>query len=336
VFINDASVNLGGGHGNAFKALGSVNFGDTYDTKFAAAFGDLYPQSQLLLGVQSGFGNKEGITKSGNTISYQDNPVAAYNTLFGNIDTSGASTGNTGVDISRGKSILDVQKAEIEALRSVLGSFEQARLDEHLASLERIESRLEASANPGSVTSCSIAGGIVDGFEYEENNRDNFKREAELQIDIAIAALNCKLTNNVSIALSNEACENFDNSLNWQDIYHQSIHAGSTEDFIEFRAYMSEITAYLIESLRNTDNGVGGNMLDRTLVLQVTDMADGVAHTTDGAPMFIAGGGSSINSGIVTSMGANTNHNGMFDTVTDLFGLDIPYIGGGPIPGVIA
>jgi len=335
VFLSDAEVSGGGGHGNTPKVFGSSGQRESYDVQLANYYGDLYPYSQLLLGVQSGFGNHGYATlraineHTSAEQAYQDSPNVAFNTIFNNVDTSGNTDVDATSDSTRALSILDVQREEILALQGVLGSFENQRLEEHLSSIESIRNRLLSTS--GSVTSCPIAADFnPDGFVYDSAIRDNFRREAELQIDIAVASLNCKLTNNVSIMLGNHQCENFDNSWNWTDVYHQSIHSGNTDAYIETRSYFTEITAYLIERLQ------ANNMLENTLVVQTTDMGEGNGHTSDRAPMFFAGGGSSVNTGMVTSMGSNLGHNAMFDTVTDLLGVNLPYIGGGPIPGVIA
>lgn len=340
VFLSDASVSGGGGHGSTTKCFGGNQRPDTYDVELERTLGADFPYPSLLLGVQSAYTSQGYATKKDwQEVSYQDNPIAAFNRVFGGIDTTSTIPDPTGeTDNTRAISILDVQKAEIEALSKSLGSFEKERLDEHLTSLEKIESRLNNAATPGAVGSCPIAASFnSDGFAFDVNDRTKFAIEADLQTDIAVAALSCKLTSVVSIMHSNHQSEQFDLGLNYTDTYHQSIHGGNATTHAETRNFLAERTRYLIETLSTTPNDKGGFMIDSTLVVQVTDMADGNAHSTNNAPMFFAGGGSCINRGILTSMGSDKQHNNMFDTVTELLGLTdvVPQLGNGPIPGII-
>ena len=337
VFFDNCRVSGGGGHGSTTKCFGGNQRADTYDIELERTLGASSPFPSLLLGVQSNFGNQGYATKRAwQEIAYQDNPIAAFNRVFG-----GASGGDAlPADNLRAQSVLDLQMEEIRALQNTLGAFEKERLDQHIASIERIESRLAAaSTNSSSGSSgggaCTATNFNSDGFGYDSGNRARFTIESDLQMDIAIAALQCKLTPVVSIMLSNHQSEQFIPSLDWTDTYHQSIHGGSPATHAETRNYLSERTRYLIDGLKNATGDTGGSLLDNTLVIQATDMADGNAHSTDGAPMLLAGGGSAIQRGKLVDCGA---HNNIFDTVTEALGMGsvLPTLGEGPISGVIS
>ena len=78
------------------------------------------------------------------------------------------------------------------------------------------------------------------------------------------------------------------------------------------------MSAYLIERLRDA------NILDSTVVIEVTDMGHADLHGANDVPMLIAGGGSAINRGRSTA-GSGFNQRDMLHTATSACGVDLPY-----------
>lgn len=326
--VVDANGNGVGGHGNTSKAFGGSGFSNTFDVELERTLGSSSPFPSILLGVQSN-GHGSATKNGGSEIVYQDNPVAAFNRLFNsNVNTSSIGT-------QRSQSMLDVHAAEIAELQNILGSAEMERLEEHLASVETIKARIDSQAANEALPVCSSPVWNTSGFTYSSANKTRFTIESELQIDTAILALKCNLTNVVSIMLGNHQSEHAIPELNFTGDYHQSIHGGQAGAYEECRAYLSSRVAYLISELEKATDESGNSLLDSTLVIQSTDMGDGNAHSSTNCPMMMAGGGSSINRGQVVSTSRHTN---MFDTASAVLGLDsqINAFGTGPISGVIA
>lgn len=326
--IVDAGGNGVGGHGNTSKAFGGSGFSNTYDVELERTIGASSPFPSLLLGVQSN-GHGSATKKNGSEIVYQDNPEAAFNRLFG------SNTNFSSIGVQRSQSILDIHKAELAELQGVLGGAEQQRLEEHLASVEKIKDRLdqqaEGEANPACVNPVWNSGNFV----YDASNKTRFTTEAELQVDTAVLALKCNLTNVVSIMFGNHQSEHAIPELNFTGDYHQSIHGGQAGAYEETRAYLSGRHAYLISELEKATDESGNSLLDSTLVIQTTDMGDGNAHSSTLAPCMLAGGGSAINRGRVVECGRHTN---IFDTVSEVLGISsqVTQFGTGPLTGVIA
>lgn len=326
--ISDAGGAEVGGHGNTAKAFGGAGFSNTFDVELERTLGANSPFPSLLLGVQS-HGHGSATKKGGSEIVYQDNPSVAFNRLFGsNLNVSS-------IGIQRSQSILDLHSQELTALRGVLGSAENERLQEHLASVEKISSRLTQQAENEADPACVNPSWNSGGFIYDSSNKTRFTTESTLQIDTAVLALKCNLTNVVSIMLGNHQSEHAIPELNFKADYHQSIHGGQSGAYEETRAYLSGRLAYLISELENTTDEFGNSLLDSTLIIQSTDMADGDAHSSTDAPVMLAGGGSAINRGQVVNCGRHTN---VFDTASEALGLssEITQFGQGPITGVIA
>ncbi len=317
-----------GGHGNTSKAFGAQGYNNSYDTLLERTIGASSPFPSLLFGVQSN-GHGSATKKDNREVVYQDSPIAMFNRIFG----GGVNLNPIG--ITRSQSILDMHKEEIAALQAALGTAEMSRLEEHISSIDSIKSRLQTQADGSIDEACANPTWNVDGFQYDANNKTRFTIEADLQVDLAVLALKCNLTNVASIMFGNHQSEHAIPELSYTADYHQSIHGGTVADYAITRAYLSERLAYLIEALKNTTDDTGEPLLNSTLVLQSTDMGDGNAHSSERAPVMMAGGGSAINRGQLVSLGAHTN---MFDTATEALGLSgsIDNLGTGPVTGVIA
>ncbi len=336
--ISDKNGTGCGGHANTDKAFGGIGQQSTYDVELAKAIGDASPFPSLQLGIQSR--GKGGLTsptkKNGNTILYENNPIAAFNRLFGSSGSTGGNSGSSSNTQLSKQRIVDIHKAELDALKRSLGSAERSKLAEHLNSVKKLEDRLEASMGNEGPSACSTAGWNSSNFVYSATNKSRFTREAQLQMDTSVLALQCNLTNVISISLGNHQAEQVIPTLTHNNIdYHKCIHGGNINAFIEMRAYLSEQVAYLIKSLKNAKDEFGESLLDSTLVIQSSDMGDGNVHSSIDAPIMLAGGGSSVRSGRVISA---ARHTSVFDTASELLGVSNKVIkyGQGPVTGVIA
>jgi len=306
---------------------------DTIDVALSETLGANSPFPLLLMGVQSTFGNKGFASqKQYQALAYQDNPIATFNRVFANIGSSGGGS----IGTLRSQSVLDIQKAEISDLQAILGREERDRLDAHLSALETIEQRLQSAGGGGGDTDPS--GFNPNGFNYDPTDFSTFTEVSDLQMDLTVLALQANQTKVASIMLGNHQSEHAIADLNWSDSLHQSIHGAGERGVVphtETRAFLSTRFTYLIEKLKAATDEFGNSLLDSTLVVQVTDMADGDNHTGDSAPMVLAGGGSAINRGQLARCGDHVN---IFDTMTEVYGLsgEISDYGDGPLTGIIA
>lgn len=317
-----------GGHQNSQKAFGGIGFSNTWDVEMERAIGANSPFPSLLLGVQSG-NNTSSTLKNGREIIYQSDPVAAFNRVFGG---SNAPQGNLGVQ--QAQSVMDVHKAELAALQRILGSAEKERLEEHVASIDKIKSRLNQQDSGGLSGICANPQWTSD-YRFDRNNTNRFGEEARLQMDTAVMSLACNMTNVVSIMLGNHQSQQEFPDIPYKGNYHESIHNGKIAEYEQVRAYLSTHVAYLIEELRNAKDEFGNSLLDSTLVIQSSCMGDGRNHSSELAPLMIAGGGSALRGGSVVE--CHERHTNVFDTATEIFGLTgtLPQFGTGALSNVI-
>lgn len=333
VFLNGVNMN-NPGHGLTSKALGSTDNTTTLDIYMARTLGQVSPFSQLQLGVISnGFGSISRY--NWNEPAYEDNPSNAFERLFG---AGAASTED--LSTRKKRSVLDSNLEALNQMRSRLGSFEKARLDEHAAAVRRVEARLTAASQPDSGGgACTNPVFNSSGFSGDTKSDVNFDAIADLQVDLTTLALQCDLTRVVSLMFGNHQSDFTVPEAGVDTNYHQSIHGRPMEDYITYRVYFTEKLRYLIQSLANTQDMDGNSLLDNTLVLQVSDMADGRSHSGENVPYMLAGGGGGA---LTTGRSLTLNgvsHDTILDTVAQAAGVDVnsadyePF-GDGPVSGI--
>ncbi|TQV78830.1 DUF1552 domain-containing protein [Exilibacterium tricleocarpae] len=305
-----------GGHGRMPLILSTGYQGDTYDVFMGRQLGADMPFTYVNLGVHS---NGQGIlTREGNTrVPFQDNPFNAFNLLFGS-GTGGGGNPKT--------QIMEAHTLAANAIKTKLANYEVHRLNEHLEAIAETKRRLDELGGGGG-GSC---GAITDPGSFPLTY-ENFSRQARLQADILVAALKCNITRSCSLAFGNHQGEFRIPELNYTGNYHQSIHGGSDGQpnypyYVEMRAHLGSLSAYVIEKLRTE------GLLDTTVVVETTDMGHADLHGQNDVPLMIAGGGSAIRRGTSTA-GSGYNQRDMLHTAARACGVTLGY--GRTIPGVL-
>ena len=304
------------GHGRMPRILSNSWGGsgvDTYDVFMGKQLGPDLPFSYVNLGVHS---NGQGyLTRDGNTtIPFEDNPFNAFKLLFGSNMGGNAKT-----------PIIDAHVAAANAIKNKLAGYEIERLDEHLQAISDTQRRLDDLAGSSSCT------GLPDATEFELSY-NTFSQQAKLQADIAVAALKCNITRSVSIAFGNHQGQFRFPELNYQGIYHQSIHGGSNGQanypyYTEMRNHLGSLSAYVIKRLAEEE------ILDSTVVVETTDMGHADTHGSTDVPLMIAGGGGAIQRGVSTTAGNGYNQLDTLHTAALACGVTLGF--GKEIPGVL-
>jgi hypothetical protein len=301
---------IGGGHGAAHAAM-NVGSNDSFDVQLSRLISADSPYSAINLGVRTGTSGDLIGRLGGQSIRPESNPTAAYNQYFNAAPPGGAAQAL----YERQASVLDANKAALDELMKKLGTEEKARLETHLAALERIDKRLSDASQFVPLEGC------VSPQLASQNATDNAggaQSEIQLMADIAITAMRCGLSNVATIQLD-------DSQSNWRyegptfgEGHHQTCHGRSTGDLITITKYINTAAAYVIKTLAETsDSAAGGMMLDNTAFLQVTDQ-DGQTHTTSGCPNILATNYPTLPQGRVG--GGGTNRELMAD-IAEGFGL---------------
>ncbi|MEJ2620142.1 MAG: DUF1552 domain-containing protein [Candidatus Thiodiazotropha sp.] len=337
VFFNGVNMN-NAGHGLTSKALAG-DATHSLDIYMAQTLGQASPFSQLQLGVYSnGFGSMSRNNWSEPT--YEDNPLNAFQRLFGGETSVGTETEDTSGS-SGARSVLDANLEVLKQMRNELGSFERARLDEHSEAIQRIEARLDNNSGSDSGGECNSPTFNTGNFSGAVDNPANFDTVADLQSDIVALALQCDLTRVVSFMLGNHQCDYIVPEAGVDTNYHQSIHGRPAEDYIQYRTYFTTKLQYLIQRLADTQDMDGNSVLDNTILLHVSDMGDARGHTGENAPFMLAGGGGgTLTTGRSLNLGG-VDYKDILDTVAQAPGVDVSAsgysgYGSGPVSGIFS
>lgn len=360
VFFGNMNVEGGGGHGGMHRVLGgytktgfAAGSNTTIDVALGNTVGAVSPISSLLLGVRTG--GLDPISAKGGVQNYgfQDNPKAAFDRLFGGaVDAS--PIGN-----KRDKKIQDVNLLALEKLKTKLGTYEITRLEEHEAAMNKLKTDIDGAASSGAIAGCTAPTFNSQGLSTGLTNAD-FHGIFNLQAENLLLAMRCNLTRvgvlqlgdtQASFSVPGNASENE----NIPDL-HGSVHNGAFGHYLpgvfdkdgkpvpdggyhfaNYRIALTEKVTYLINKLKTTDDGLGGKMIDSTLIVHVTDMSDGMNHEGDDAPFFLAGGGSAIKRGQVIAT-AGASHYRLLDTAAQymgVYGTVKGYDNLGPLSGIL-
>ncbi|TKD09474.1 DUF1552 domain-containing protein [Polyangium fumosum] len=325
-----AAMLTGGG------TLGTETAGKSLDQYIAHRIGqnDRFPS--LELGVQTsawggGIQTRMSYAGPGQFVPPDDSPKSVYTRMFG--DALGGP-GELDAALARKKSILDLLRGELGTLRGKVGAHEREKLDEHLASLKKIESGLQ-----GPLCAPPAAPPAVGTY-----SNDAFPTIGKSQMDLLVLALACDMTRVASVQWNHTVGPVVMSWLGVAEGHHGLSHSddGNSKGVAEFVAterWYAEQFAYLLERLATTADPQGGMLLDSTVVLWCKELGDSRLHDCKSVPFVLAGGGG-LSTGRYLNFGG-APHNRLLVSVCQALGLDNetfgdPQKGSGPLPELFA
>ncbi len=270
---------------------GDVGGGKSVDQFVADHLGGSTRFRSLEFGVQTsawGAGDQTRMSYAGPDlyVSPDDDPRSAWSRMFG--DLAGGPEAAERLRRRRG-SVLDLARAELHDLRGRLGATERAKLGVHLESLRQVEIGLQ----DGGATTCELPDAPERGNVYDN---DLFPAITRAQIDLAVQALACGLTNVASLQLSHTVGDRIYTWLGISEGHHSLSHTADSDEaqvarFVQAERWNTEQFAYLLGRLDGLPDPEGGTLLDSTLVLWAKELGDGRMHTCESVPWVLAGGG---------------------------------------------
>ena len=184
------------------------------------------------------------------------------------------------------KSVLDYVLEDAHDLRSSLGARDQRKLDEYLTSVRELEQRIAAAGRDTDrpLPDYPIPAGIPK--DYAEHIR--------LMYDLQALAFQGDLTRVATFVVANEGSNRAYPFIDVPDGHHDlSHHGGDAEKQRKIRTinrFHVEQFAYFLEKLGGIDEGQS-TLLDNSMILYGSGLADGNAHAHHNLPIVLAGGG---------------------------------------------
>ena len=331
--------------GGAKKLLTATDGGNgvSIDHVIANGVGADAPWKHLYLGAAATIGGASGdkhisYPSPGQSITPQDDPLAAFELLFGAPARPGAPGRPGAPDVDPvAVSVIDGVLADMNRLRGQLGGVEQAKLDLHLEALREVEMRIKNGGGTGGA-SCRDPSLDTDVTANDLWVASRFPEILRAQTDLMVQAMACGLTRvgvlQASHHTSDLVMSQFPATAMYDPAFdmrsHQASHYGPAHDptHAEFVAYVQQRQwfvaqfAYLLESLAARPEG-DGSMLDHSIVVLCTEVCDGNTHLHDDMPLVIAGGaGGRIETGRLLQYDG-VRHGGLWAALGQAMGAEI-------------
>jgi hypothetical protein len=267
------------------------------------------PIASLILGVDDHYSNSQPTL--GSNISWQDattplasesDPVRLWQRLFANLSLTPAQLAALR---KQQTSVLDYVNQSATALRGKLGTGDQARIDQYVAGIAALQSKL--GANSTCVTPIPTAPTVsftTDGSSSDVNTT-GLNATIDTMSDLVAHAFACDLSRVVTLKLGGIQSTGLQ-FLGFPDQHHALSHVpddptvdpkcgltnGQKLDAI--CTWEMQRIYHLLSALDGIMDVDGNTILDNTLVFVGSDVGDGAAHTHDQMPVFLAGGGGKI------------------------------------------
>ena len=209
-------------------------------------------------------------------------PRAVFDQLFG----VGATPKERADNVRINKSILDWMTSEITQLRKSISADDRTRLDGYLDSIREIERRIQLVETRNSGTDMRELPGAPVGVP------DSFEEHVKLFMDLITAAFAADVTRVFSFKLGRDASSRPYPESGVTTGFHSASHHGGRQDKItEFsliNRYHVSMVPYLLDKLKSTADGEK-TLLDNSLLIYGSPMADPNLHNHRRVPLFIAG-----------------------------------------------
>src|SRR4051812_13964488 len=209
-------------------------------------------------------------------------PRVAFDMLFG----AGATPADRAARRETRKSVLDWITGEVERTRRQLGASDRSRLDRYLDNVREIERRIQA------VEAQNRTGDQRELPDAPAGVPDSFSEHMHLLFDLQVLALETDMTRIISFKTGRDAQNRVFPESGSNQPFHPASHHGNREDrILEFNKickYRVSQVAHLLEKLKTTMDG-DGNLLDKSMVIWGSPMADPNIHNHRRCPLALFG-----------------------------------------------
>ncbi|HEY2906465.1 MAG TPA: DUF1552 domain-containing protein [Vicinamibacterales bacterium] len=209
-------------------------------------------------------------------------PRAVFDQLFGVGATLEERVANRRAD----RSLLDWVTGEVAQLKKQVGAADRARLTDYLDGIREIERRIQL------VEARNTSGEPRELAEAPVGVPDAFDEHVKLMFDLQVLAFAADITRVFSFKLSRDSSSRAFPESGVNAAFHPASHHNEREDrimdFAKINRYHVSMVPYLLERLKNTADGAG-TLLDNTLVIYGSPMADSNIHNHRRCPLFLAG-----------------------------------------------
>ncbi len=209
-------------------------------------------------------------------------PRVAFDLLFG----AGGTPEERALRRRTSGSILDWITEDMARMRRQLGPADHARLDRYLDSVREIERRIE------SVEARNRSGDERELPGAPPGVPDSFTEHVHLMFDLQALAFASDMTRVFSFKTGRDASSRVYPESGTDTPFHPASHHGGREDaildFATINRYHVSMLPYFLQKLKDIDEG-GTDLLEKTMIIFGSPMADGNVHNHRRAPLIVLG-----------------------------------------------
>ncbi len=267
-----------------------------------------------------------------------DNSVEAFQEIFGSGSMSAAPTAREIAMAAKDKSIIDLFKEEIQAIKNSAANSDKDRLDQYLQSVRDLE--LASKQDFGSCKTTIGANFTADPVSEANKRNANFNLRTSNMIQLIVQGLACGATQVASFMLQNEDNDT-DVGIRIGPCAHPTAQTHSISHFGDpsRRQYNPEYKSVqmwntkqllsLMEKLKQTPDVDGSSLLDNTLILYGTGLSNASSHASNNLPILLAGGLSGRIRGNRLINAQNQQYGNVLAGILQKFDIDVPKFGRG-------
>jgi hypothetical protein len=209
-------------------------------------------------------------------------PRVAFEKLFG----VGGTAEERAARRRTRRSILDWVAGEMTSLKRSLGPDDRQRLDRYLEDIREVERRIER------IEARNTSGEPRELPEAPAGVPDSFSEHVKLMFDLQALAFAADMTRVFSFKMGRDGSSRVYPESGMEKPFHPASHHGGNErgvkDFFQINKYHVSMLPYFLDKLKGMSDG-DGNLLDKTVILYGSPMADGNLHNHRRCPLFLVG-----------------------------------------------
>ena len=189
------------------------------------------------------------------------------------------------------RSILDMLSAQMADLSRALGPSDRQRLEQYSDNIRQIEQRIAR------IEARNLSGEARELPGAPAGVPDSFDEHVKLMFDLQVLAFLSDTTRVFSFKMGRDASGRVYPESGIETGFHNASHHGATEErirqFAEINKYHVSLLPYFMEKLQQATEE-DANLLEKTLVIYGSPMANGNLHNHRNCPLILLGGAGGV------------------------------------------
>jgi hypothetical protein len=244
----------------------------------------------------------------------ETNPRLVFERLFG--ADAGLDPATRARRLRSRRSILDLVHDRTRSLVGELGAGDRRKLDEYLHSIRDVERQIELAERD--------ARDFDPGIEKPSGIPIDYEQYVKLMFDMQLLAFQADLTRVSTMMMGREGSLRTYPEIGVPDPHHPLTHHGGKTDWIakvtKINEFHMALFAAFVAKMKTIPDG-DGTLLDHSIVVYGSGLADGDRHTHEDLPVAIIGRGAGFPTGRHIVYEKETPMTNLFLTLADRMGV---------------